>query len=200
MKKCIVLFFILFSFINAELKDNINLFSKEEKEKINIQIEQLYKKYNIKVYVITSDYGEGYVLENPERTLVINVQKGSNKKIKIEESFTNDMNMNEKNEELTLLVDNLEQYILKEDYAKYIQEFMDGALEIYGTTDAAEANKESYFLDNKWQIIKWTVILLTLLNIIVRIKRISKKKKEMLEQKRKEILEQKKKDQLHHKH
>ncbi len=130
MKKCVILFFILFSFLNAELKDNINLFTSEEKEKLNIHIEKLYKKYNIKINVITSDYGEGYVLENPERTVVINIQKGANKKIKIEESFTNDMNMNEKDKELSDLIDGLEHYILEEKYGAYVDEFIEGALSI----------------------------------------------------------------------
>lgn len=203
MKKCIILFFILFSFLNAELKDNINLFTSEEKEKLNVHIEKLYKKYNIKINVITSDYGEGYVLENPERTVVVNIQKGANKKIKIEESFTNDMNMNEKDKELSDLIDGLEHYILEEKYGAYVDEFIEGALSIYGTTEVVELNKENYFLEHKWQIIKWVLIVLTLLNILVRIKYISKKKKEMLKQKEREEelkkIERKEKNSLHHK-
>lgn len=203
MKKCIILFFILFSFLNAELKDDINLFTSEEKEKLNTHIEKLYKKYNIKINVITSEYGEGYVLENPERTVVVNIQKSANKKIKIEESFTNDMNMNEKDKELSDLIDSLEHYILEEKYGAYVDEFIEGALAIYGTTEVVELNKENYFLEHKWQIIKWVLIILTLLNILVRIKYISKKKKEMLKQKEREEelkkIERKEKNSLHHK-
>ena len=203
MKKCIILFFILFSFLNAELKDDINLFTSEEKEKLNTHIEKLYKKYNIIINVITSEYGEGYVLENPERTVVVNIQKSANKKIKIEESFTNDMNMNEKDKELSDLIDSSEHYILEEKYGAYVDEFIEGALAIYGTTEVVELNKENYFLEHKWQIIKWVLIILTLLNILVRIKYISKKKKEMLKQKEREEelkkIERKEKNSLHHK-
>lgn len=179
---------MIFSISFSELKDGLNLFSEEDKKILTGVIEELEEKNELKIYVITSEYGEGYVVENPERTIIINVQKIDKKKIKIEESFTNDLNMQEKEKEINLLLDNLEVLIAKEEYVKYIEEVLRNSIEIYGTIDSEGIDSETFFHKYKWEIIKWIVIILTLVNIVVRIRVVSGKKKLKTKQKKEEIL------------
>lgn len=188
MKKFLLFFFVIFSISFSELKDGLNLFSEEDKKILTEVIEELEEKNELKIYVITSEYGEGYVVENPERTIIINVQKIDKKKIKIEESFTNDLNMQEKEKEINLLLDNLEVLVTKEEYVKYIEEVLRNSIEIYRTIDNEELDSETFFHRYKWEIIKWIVIILTLVNIVVRIRIVSGKKKLKAKQKSEEIL------------
>lgn len=182
MKKIFLLFFALFSISFCEIKDNINIFTEAERKSLEEQIDSLQKKYEIKIFVVTSEYGEGYILENPERTLIINIQKSSDKLVKVEESFTNDMNMQEKDKDISLLIDNLEHFLLQKNYVKYVSEFASSALEMYNATEKEnlEVEKREFYMEHKWSIIKWAVIVLTMLNIIGRIYYISRKKKQRM--------------------
>lgn len=182
MKKVLLVFFALFSISFCEIKDDLDIFNATEEKTLGEQIDILQKKHGIKIIVVTSEYGDSYILENPEKTLIMNIQKSGENIVKIEENFTNDMNMQEKDNDISLLIDNLEPFLLKKEYVKYLVEFASSSLEMYEATEKEnlEMEKKEFYVEHKWALIKWSAIVLTLLNIIGRICYISKKKKQRM--------------------
>lgn len=178
IKKIMVLFSMVFVFAFSEIRDGINLFTESEKKKLDEVSKVLEEKYNLKIYIITSEYSDETMVDGPDKSVIVNLEREENKKIRIRESFSQDLNMAEKEEELNTLVDNLEHYLHEEKFVSYIEELLKNSLELYTEEEEKEEFKlETFLYHYKWQIIKWLVIVLTILNIVVRMKRISKEKK-----------------------
>lgn len=174
LKKILVGMVILGNILFAQVNDNLNLFKEQDKTLINEKIEKFQDATGIKVYVNTLIPDEGFEIENPEKAIILNFRQKENNIINVEVKFTQDLNMEEKDEEMNVLLNNLEEFINKKDYGDYTVEFLDGTQELLSeniTLKEQEAHeKENNFF--KYGIIGIIVfIVLTILIIISKIKR-----------------------------
>lgn len=181
--KLIFLFFLVFTFSMGEIRDQLNLFPKENIPKLEEAINKFENNNEIRFYLITSQYGEGFVVENPEKTMILNIQKNNeNGDFSIESSFSRDLDMEGNEEDLNFLLDNLETFLEKKtsDNVKYVEEYLEGINDIFKKNNI-DYDDRSMLQKYKWDLIKWGVILLTLINIISRIRYVSKLKKKRME-------------------
>ncbi|MGL5125867.1 MAG: hypothetical protein ACRC6U_07815 [Fusobacteriaceae bacterium] len=181
MKKKIGIIFLLIATLSfGEIRDNINIFSKETKSEIEKKITTFEKKNKIRIYLATSPYGEGVVLSDPTKTIIVNIQKNTLEgTLAIEESFSQDLNMEQYAEELDVIVESLKEYAETRDLKNYVIDFLTGVDELLSTIEEEKEEVDSEFSwsENKWKIIAWIGIILTFLNVIGRIIYISRIKK-----------------------
>ena len=181
MKKIIGAIFLFVSIVSfGEIRDNINIFSKETKSEIEKRITEFEKKNKIRVYLATSPYGEGVVLSDPVKTIIINIQKNTVEgNLVIEESFSQDLDMEQYGEDLEEIVESLKEYAETIDLKNYVLDFLTGVDELLSTIEEErdEVKEEFHWSENKWKIIAWIGIILTFLNVIGRIVYVSRIKK-----------------------
>ncbi|MGL5122925.1 MAG: hypothetical protein ACRC6K_01990 [Fusobacteriaceae bacterium] len=178
MRKFIIIIMCYLSIQSfAEIRDEIKIFSKEKIEYLNSKIKEFEDKNEIRVYLITNAFGEDFSIENPEKALIISIKKNNLGSISVEQSFTRDIKIEEHEEEVNLLVDNIVGFLKNGEIDRYVEEFIIGVESIL-QNDSEKENSGFDFSENKWKIIKWIVVILTFLNIIGRIRAISKKKRE----------------------
>ncbi len=180
MKKLIIVIMCYLSVQSfAEIRDEIKIFSSEKIEVLNSKIKEFEDTNDIRFFLITNAFGENFSLESPEKAIVINIQKNNLGNMNVEENFTRDIKIEEHEDEINLLIDNLEPFLKSGEIDKYVEEFISGVDDILKKNDKKEENQDLSFdfSENKWKIIKWIVVILTFLNIIGRIRYISKKKR-----------------------
>lgn len=181
--RLILLFFLLNSLIlYGEIRDDEGLISQEELPKIEKEIEKIHDTKKIRIIVNTLEYGEGFVVENPVKTIIVNVGKNENGSMRIESNFSRDLNMEDHEEELNALSDNLSVFIEKGEVGKYLEEYIGEINKILSRNQLE--NTETFFnmlYDRRWTIIKILALILTIINILVRIKHVSKIKQERYE-------------------
>lgn len=181
MKKIVGILLLSLSILSfGEIRDNLNIFSEETKIEIEKKITEFEKKNKIRVYLATSPYGEGVVLSNPVKTIIINIQKNNLEgNLAIEKSFSQDLAMDQYQEELETLLETLNEYAETRDLKNYVIDFLDGVDELLLTIQEEndELKPEFTWSENKWKIITWFVIFLTFSNVIGRIIYVSRLKK-----------------------
>lgn len=174
MKKIIVMLMLIWSSAFGEVRDGINLFSSNatDKTRLELGIKELEKKYKVKIYVVTLENEEEKITEGLERTIILSIEKGKDR-LKVKESFSRDLNMEDKEEELNKVIDEADKYIQQGNFYLYISEILNKSLELYHEEEVIE---ESINVSDKWRIISWIIIVLTIINILARISRVKKKK------------------------
>lgn len=181
MKKILGVIFLFISVLSfGEIRDNINVFSKETIAEMDKKITEFEKKNKIRVYLATSPYGEGVVVTNPVKTIIINIQKNTLEgNLSIEQSFSQDLGVDQYQEELDGILESLNEYAETRDLKNYVIDFLTGMDELLVTIneEREEVNPEFTWSGSKWKIIAWFGIILTFLNVIGRIVYVSRMKK-----------------------
>lgn len=178
LKKIAILFLMISVYTFSEVRDGINLFTKEERITLTKEIEALEEEHKIKIYILTLDSNGEKQTEGPDKSIIINIEKEGDKKISVSIIFSQDLGMAEKEEDLNSLIDSLSNQLLEKEYYSYVKELLDNVIKSYMPEDESSIDEESFLHYYKWKIIKWTVIILTILNILVRIRRVEKEKRE----------------------
>ncbi|MGL4687329.1 MAG: hypothetical protein ACRCVS_01430 [Fusobacteriaceae bacterium] len=177
MKKWIVIIMCCLSVQSfTEIRDGIKIFSKEKIESLNSKIKEFESKNEIRFFLVTNAFGEDFSIENPEKAIILSIKKDNLGTISVEQNFTRDIKIEENEEEVNLLIDNIVGFLKNGEIDKYVEEFIVGINDIL-QNDGEKENSGYSFAENKWKIIKWIVVILTFLNIIGRIRGISKKKR-----------------------
>lgn len=168
--------FILFTtIISAQVNDNLNLFNEEDKKNLALKVEEILEKREVKVYINTLIDGEGFQLVQPEKSIVLNINKENPETQRVQINFTQDLNMEEKEEEIGLLLDNVEQFMKSQQYGTYTLETLNGLDEILQEQIVEEVQAEPTFPYEKIMIgIMIIFICLTIVKIIFKIKRMKK--------------------------
>lgn len=120
MKKILLTLFILICSLSfGEIKDNIGLFSEDDKTVIEAEIRKLEKEKDIKVYLNTVVGQESFQLENPQKTFIITYQEIGKNIVVTELKFTEDLKMGNKSQDVDIILDSLKDYAFNKDYVNY---------------------------------------------------------------------------------
>lgn len=171
LKKVIGILLVSSSLVLAQVNDNLNLFNEEQKQALVLKTDEIHEKTGIKIFVNTLIDGEGFQLTTPERAIILNITKGEDDKSKVQFKFTQDLNMEEKDEELNLLLDNLDQFAKNKEYGTYTIEALNGLDEILKEKTIEDIQMEPTFPYEKAVFIAMIFfILLTIGKIIIKIR------------------------------
>lgn len=165
MKKWIfVVFLTLSCFSFASIRDNLELLSKEDQERIEKKIQEIYQEKEVKVYINTLVEEEGFQVSDPERTVVLNLHPGK-EGAKVSLSFSKDIDIEEEEEQVNLILDNASSLLLSKKTGEYLYQVLDGVeyllenVEINNPEDLMKKQEEmSEF--KKGLLISFAVILL----------------------------------------
>ncbi len=184
MKKIITLLMFVMTVISfAEIRDDLKIFNSEEIESLNLKINEFEKRNGLKVYVVTSDYNNDFKSDRPEKTIILNIQRDSSGNQKIVDSFTRDLGLDEYQDDLNLLLDNLDDFSKKSDYKSYVEEFLFGIDDILTKNNIQVDGGKTFFdilFDSKWKIILWIILVFTFFNVISKIRREAKIRKQKI--------------------
>ncbi|MGL5962894.1 MAG: hypothetical protein ACRCZ2_00625, partial [Fusobacteriaceae bacterium] len=181
-----MLFLFLFvSILNfSEVRDGESVFSADEIKIVEREISRIENSKKVRIILNTLPYGEGFVVDNPVRTIIINIAKSETGNLKIENSFSRDLEMEESEEELNKASDLLAHYVEKDEMTNYILGYFK---ELDKILMQESKHKNSGFVEllyiNRWFLIKISVLILTIFNILVRIKHVSIEKHKKYEKK-----------------
>lgn len=124
MFRLIILFLIVNILSFGKLEDELDLLNLKEKRNIEKIIEKIEKKKDIVVYVKTVNGEETILLENPQKTIMVIIQKLEDDKIASELKFTEDLRMEEKEHELNLILTENKEYMFNGEYEKYLEKVL----------------------------------------------------------------------------
>ncbi|MGL4393486.1 MAG: hypothetical protein ACRCSK_08670 [Fusobacteriaceae bacterium] len=186
MKKILIIsmmiFLSVFSF--SEIVDNINLFSEEDEIVLEGKIKEFQRRTGAMIIVAATPYGSDYKSERPEMTIIINFQKNNSGDEKISQSFTMDLQVEDIEPEMKVFIENLDEFYKKKDYVGYVEQFLLGSDEIL-TKNGVLSNDGGLSLwdemkNNIWRIILWLTVAFTFINVLTKVRTISKVKKKEL--------------------
>lgn len=102
MKKilCCILSMIIFSSSFAGIKDETETLNSESIKRIEKVIEKIESSQKIKLYVNIFNGEESFQTEDPQQTIIFNIQKISEEEIGAELNFSEDLNMENKSAEV----------------------------------------------------------------------------------------------------
>lgn len=135
MFRLIFLFLIVNILSFGKLEDELDLLNLKEKRNIEKIIEKIEKRKNIVVYVKTVDGDETILLENPQKTIMVIIQKLEDDKMASELKFTEDLRMEEKEHELNLILTENKEYMFNGEYEKYLEKVLTQVDEIVDLSD-----------------------------------------------------------------
>ncbi|MBS9776129.1 MAG: hypothetical protein KGV57_03455 [Fusobacterium sp.] len=130
-KKILVLLsFLIFSLLSfSQINDTSNLFTETQKEEINKKTEEIKKEKEMLIFINTFNEDEGFVINNPERALIINLKKIAEEKYKVEVSFSKDIDVEEKREDIDKLLNESGEILEDKEYSDYVLAILDGVYE-----------------------------------------------------------------------
>lgn len=185
MKKIVTVFLVFINLILfADVRDGEKLFSDEEVKEVQKELIKIENSKKIRIILNTLPYGEGFVVDNPVRTIIINIGKSEDGNLRVENNFSRDLTMEESEEDLNELIDSLATYMEKGEIARYSIEYLKGIDKVLeDETKAKKISISELLYKNRWFIIKISVLILTIFNILARMKHVSIEKQKRYEKK-----------------
>ncbi len=179
MKKLLITIFLSIScMLFANINDSLNLLPAEDKKVIEQKISEIKANKKLNVYVNTMQVGEGFRVEEPEKTLMLNLKKEQDKnKYEVEISFSKDIDVEEKSEELDEILAGAEEILKSKEYKNYIVTLLDGISAAISDVDVNDANPYKLTEEQPQQKSKTKQAILILILAIVVIKGVEEFKK-----------------------
>lgn len=140
MGKIRVVFLFLFFVLSlyAKLDDELNLFSKGEKIKIENRINEFSRKKGTKVFVNTLEGNEGFAVEKAEKTIILNISRISKDKIETELKFSKDLDIEEYQENIDNLLEVSGNLLQKGKIGEYVLQILDQIEAIFENVEITE--------------------------------------------------------------
>lgn len=130
-KKLIILAFLLINLLSfGKINDNLNIFDENQKNVIENKIKEISENRNISVYINSFVEDDGFVAEQAEKLVMLNLIKLDDKKYKVELKLTKDMELDDVQSEIDNLLNINEQYLKEKKSDKYVIEILNGLDEI----------------------------------------------------------------------
>lgn len=144
MKKIItiILSFIIMTEIFAGIKDETNTFDFKAIRRIERVIEKVENSKKIKIYINIFDGEESFHPENPQRTVIFDVQKLNKEEISVELKFSEDLNLESKSVELSAILDNYKKELYEGKYEEYVVGILDSVDKVLASEEAEEKEIE----------------------------------------------------------
>ena len=130
-KKLIILGFLLINLLSfGKINDNLNIFDENQKNVIENKIKEISENRNISIYVNSFVEDDGFVAEQAEKLVMLNLIKLDEKKFKVELKLTKDIELEDVQSEIDNLLNINEQYLKEKKSDKYVVEILNGLDEI----------------------------------------------------------------------
>ena len=117
---CCILSMIIFSSSFAGIKDETETLNSESIKRVEKVIEKMENSQKIKLYVNIFNGEESFQTEDPQQTIIFNIQKISEEEIGAELNFSEDLNMENKSSEIGVVLDYYQKYLYDKKYEDYI--------------------------------------------------------------------------------
>ncbi|WP_300328023.1 hypothetical protein [Fusobacterium sp.] len=145
MKKIImiILSFIIMNEIFAGIKDETNTFDFKAIRRIDRSIEKIESSKKIKIYINIFDGEESFHPEDPQRTVIFDIQKINKDEISVELKFSEDLNLENKSVELSAILDNYKKELYEGKYEEYIVGVLDSIDKVLASEEAEEKEIEA---------------------------------------------------------
>ena len=147
MKKilCCILSMIIFSSSFAGIKDETENLNSESIERIEKVIEKIESSQKIKLYVNIFNGEESFQTEDPQQTIIFNIQKISEEEIGAELNFSEDLNMENKSTEIGVVLDYYQKYLYDKKYEEYITSILNAIEQILTSQKNDEEEEKEEF-------------------------------------------------------
>lgn len=122
----IVGIFLINLLLFGRVNDNLNLFDEVQKVELEKKIEDIGKKRDINIYVNSFSGEEGFVVEQAERVLILNLIKSSEEKFKVELKVTKDMELDDIQGSIDEVLNINERYLAEKKIVDYTMGVLDG--------------------------------------------------------------------------
>ncbi|WP_286034155.1 hypothetical protein [Fusobacterium necrogenes] len=122
----IVGIFLINLLLFGRVNDNLNLFDEVQKVELEKKIEDIGKKRDINIYVNSFSGEEGFVVEQAERVLILNLIKSSEEKFKVELKVTKDMELDDIQGSIDEVLNINERYLAERKIVDYTMGVLDG--------------------------------------------------------------------------
>lgn len=130
-KNLIILGFLLINLLSfGKINDSLNIFDENQKNIIENKIKEISENRNISVYINSFVEDDGFVAEQAEKLVMLNLIKIDEKKFKVELKLTKDMELDDVQSEIDNLLNINEQYLKEKKSDKYVIEILNGLDEI----------------------------------------------------------------------
>lgn len=126
MFRLVVLFLMVNILSFGKIEDGLNLLKLKEKRRIEKLVTKIENKKDVVIYIKTVNGEESIQLENPQKTIMVIVQKINDDKIASELKFTEDLRMEEKEHDLNLILTDNKDYIFDKKYEDYFENLLIG--------------------------------------------------------------------------
>ena len=147
MKKilCCILSMIIFSSSFAGIKDETETLNSESIKRIEKVVEKIESSQKIKLYVNIFNGEESFQTEDPQQTIIFNIQKISEEEIGAELNFSEDLNMENKSTEIGVVLDYYQKYLYDKKYEEYITSILNAIEQILTSQKNDEEDEKEEF-------------------------------------------------------
>ena len=147
MKKilCCILSMIIFSNSFAGIKDETETLDSESIKRIEKVVEKIESSQKIKLYVNIFNGEESFQTEDPQQTIIFNIQKISEEEIGAELNFSEDLNMENKSTEIGVVLDYYQKYLYDKKYEEYITSILNAIEQILTSQKNDEEEEKEEF-------------------------------------------------------
>ncbi|WP_410207374.1 hypothetical protein [Fusobacterium sp.] len=127
MKKILFLFILLTTLAFGKVNDTLSLFTPEEIEKIDQQIEKIQDERDVTIYVNTYSDEEGFVIDKAQKVIALNIIRLEDGNPRVELKFSKDMELDEDTQNIIEDLLNLnEKSIAENKNSEYVSEMLIG--------------------------------------------------------------------------
>lgn len=135
----IVFLFLMINILSfGKIEDGLNLLNLKDKRRIEKLITKIENNKDIIIYIKTVNGEESIQLENPQKTVMIIVQKINDEKIASELKFTEDLRMEDKEHDLNLILVNNKDYMFDAKYENYFENILVGIDKLIDSSEKEE--------------------------------------------------------------
>lgn len=147
MKKilCCILSMIIFSSSFAGIKDETETLNSESIKRMEKVVEKIESSQKIKLYVNIFNGEESFQTEDPQQTIIFNIQKISEEEIGAELNFSEDLNMENKSTEIGVVLDYYQKYLYDKKYEEYITSILNAIEQILTSQKNDEEEEKEEF-------------------------------------------------------
>ncbi|MFA6708257.1 MAG: hypothetical protein WCR79_00985 [Fusobacterium sp.] len=135
----IVFLFLMINILSfGKIEDGLNLLNLKDKRRIEKLITKIENNKDIIIYIKTVNGEESMQLENPQKTVMIIIQKINDEKIASELKFTEDLRMEDKEHDLNLILVNNKDYMFDAKYENYFENILVGIDKLIDSSEKEE--------------------------------------------------------------
>mgnify|MGYP000114467101 CR=1 FL=1 len=126
-KRLVIISFLLLSIFSfGKLTDNLEILKDEEKTIIENKINEISEKRDVRIYVNSFLEDEGFVVENAEKLIILNLIKKDENTYKVELKLTKDMELDEYQENINDLLIANEKFLKDKKVGDFVVETLSG--------------------------------------------------------------------------